>query len=682
MNFLNQIPFLRILFPFAAGVAVWLLGKQDAPQLAFLTSLYLFCLLVYFFTIKKTKEFSKLVLGILLQLFLFISGWLLCGLNNEKNNPQHYINILSQEPQYFAGYISEIPAEKSKSIKAEVTLQYAKTNGEWKSVNGKIITYFEKTDSSRKIVTGQTLVFSGSLQDVVSPLNPHEFDYKNFLALKNIYYTTYLRENNWKMCATQQNSSLFTYAQKIRKHLLDTYRESGLQESEFALVAALVLGYDDEIDRPLMTAYSHSGTLHILSVSGLHVGIIYVLLGYMLGFLDKKSKKLIWLKVFLILSFLWFFVLLSGFSAPAVRAALMFSLILIGKTLFENVETANIVFVAAFASLLYNPFWLANAGFQLSYVAVLGIIYLYPYFYNLFTFSSGIADKVWALCAVSIAAQLATMPITLYYFHQFPLLFLITNLILIPISTVVMYSGILVLVFSKVAIISKALVWITASLIKLMNGCALLFDELPFCVIDTIHLSILNMLLMYLLNALVFIAIEYRSTKLLMSSFVLVAIMFCISIFFDFETKKYNELIIYHSDKSEVMGVFSNNHYTQIADTIEERLSGTLRENKIYHDAVFEESKSLHKASLILAGDKTILFLRTPDLLSEKLLAVTNPDYIWIPSRSLKGKKASPLLCQTQNLLISGTVWSKKTLDCLNNAYLTNRKGAFIVSLR
>src|ERR1700758_75978 len=117
MNFLNQIPFLRILFPFATGVAFWLLGKQNAPQLVFFTSIYFLCLLAYFFTVKKTKEFSKLILGVSLQLFLFIAGWLLCNLNNEKENPQHYVTILSQEPQCFAGYISEMPAEKTKSIK-------------------------------------------------------------------------------------------------------------------------------------------------------------------------------------------------------------------------------------------------------------------------------------------------------------------------------------------------------------------------------------------------------------------------------------------------------------------------------------------------------------------------------------------------------------------------------------
>ena len=556
-----------------------------------------------------------------------------------------------------------------------------KINGHWENTNGKIIVYLDKTKEATTIETGQTLVFASPLQEVEGPLNPHEFNYKNYLERKNIFYTAYLKDENWKATNTLENSSLFTLAQKIRKQLLDTYRNSGLQETEFSLVAALVLGYDDEIDPELMNAYSHTGTLHVLSVSGLHVGIIYVLLGYMLSFFDKK-KKLIWLKVFLILGFLWFFVLLSGFSAPAVRAALMFSLILTGKTLFKNVETANIVFVAAFASLCYNPYWLADAGFQLSYVAVLGIIYLYPYFYNRFTFSSGLADKIWALCSVSIAAQLATLPITLYYFHQFPVLFLITNLVLIPVSTIVMYGGILVLLFSKVAVLAKTFVWLTAVCIKFMNTGALFFDNLPFCVVDNIHLSIINMVLMYVLIMTIFIAIEYRSVKLLFGSFSIAIFMLLISLFFDLETKKNNEFVIYHSDKSAALGVFTGNKYIELADSVDERLAATLRENKIYHDFVQEEKKNLSGTSLLLIGNKKVLFSRSVDLISQKLLAATQPDLIWLPAKAIKGRKDNPILCQNKNLIVSGTIWSKKKLECLNNAHITKHKGAFIVSLR
>jgi competence protein ComEC len=247
----------------------------------------------------------------------------------------------------------------------------------------------------------------------------------------------------------------------------------------------------------------------------------------------------------------------------------------------------------------------------------------------MFAFSWGFANKVWALCSVSIAAQLATLPVTLYYFHQFPALFLITNLILIPISTLVMYGSILVLVFSKITIVANMLVYITGFLIQTMNKCAVFFDSLPFCVIDNIHLSMINLMLLYVLIFLVFITIEERSYKLLMSSFVLAVAILFVSIFFDLQTKKNNELVVYQSDKTNVLAVFSGNRYMQFSDTIpDDRLQSTLRENKIYHDVVFEKNEQLTNTSLLVVNHKRILFTKNVTLLSQQFISAVKPDYI------------------------------------------------------
>ena len=680
MNFLSRIPFVRILLPFIVGIGFWLIGRNDTLQLVYGIAVYLLCMLLYFILIKQSKTFMKILFGITIQVFLCLSGWLLCKYNNDKQNTDNYSNYLVADIESYAGYVSEIPVEKTKSVKAEITLQQIKYKGKWQTASGKTIVYFEKADKAKNLETGNTIVFIGKPQEIQTPLNPHEFDYKSYLNRRNIYHSVYLKDESWDVVDKVQTVTLFSFTQKIRKHLLNTYRQSGLENTEFAMVAALVLGYDDEIDRPLLNAYSHTGTLHVLSVSGLHVGIIYMLLGYMLSFLDR-NKKTTWIKVFLILGFLWFFVLLSGFSAAAVRAAFMFSLIMLGKTLFQQVETANIVLVSAFFSLCINPFWLADIGFQLSYTAVLGIIYLYPYFNNLFAFSWGFANKVWALCSVSIAAQLATLPVTLYYFHQFPALFLITNLVLIPISTLVMYGGILVLLFSKITIVAKVLVYITGFLIKTMNVCAVFFDSLPLCVIDNIHLSMINLILLYVIIFLVFIAIEERSYKLLMSSLALAAVTLIISIFFDLQTNKTNELVLYQSDKTNVLAVFSGNRYMQFSDTIpDDRLQSTLHENKIYHDVVFEKNEQLTNTSLLIVNQKRILFAKDVTLLSQHFINTVKPDYIWLTGNSLKRARPPEFFCKQEHIIVSGKFYNKKAIACLNNAYLTAKQGAFVLS--
>src|ERR1700756_62765 len=682
MIFLSQIPFLRILLPFIAGIGFWLVGRQDSPSLIYVSGIFLICALLYFLLIKSTQTLPKFLFGLAVQVFLFFSGWQLCNYNNEKQNPINYTHVLTDSTTSYMGYVSEIPVEKTKSIKAEITLQQIKNKGVWKNTCGKIIVYFEKIDKAKNLETGNNIVFTGKLQEMPPPLNPHEFDYKAYLDVRNVCHSAYLREMNWTVYDSEEKFSLFNISQKIRRHLLDTYRASGLENTEFAMVAALELGYDDESDRALLNAYSHTGTLHVLSVSGLHVGVIYLLLGYMLAFLDK-NKKTTWIKVGLIILVLWFFVLLSGFSAPAVRAAFMFSLILLGKTLFQQVETANIVLVSAFFSLCINPFWLADVGFQLSYMAVLGIIYLYPYFYNMFAFTWGIADKIWALCAVSIAAQLATLPVTLFYFHQFPTLFLITNLILIPISTLVMYGGILILVVSKITVVANLLVWLTAFLIKVMNACALFFDGIPFCVIDNIHLSIIYMILLYVLLFMVFISIEHKSYKLLMGSFGLAIFIVLFFILFDLQVKKNNELVIYQNDKTNVLAAFSGSKYIQLADTMsDDRMQSTLRENKIYHDVVFKEDKPLTTTSLILINHKKILFAKDVNMLSEIFMQAVKPDYVWIAGNGLKGKKLPIFLCGRENIIVSGKVRGKKNMACITNSYFTAKQGAFILSLQ
>jgi competence protein ComEC len=681
VNLLNVNPFLRVLLPFTAGILAWLLGYREVPQLWIIAGAYALCVLAWLSMMKKARTASRLLFGLLSQAFLLLCGWELSHFHYERNRNSDVAALLSSEPAFYAGVIRDLPTEKAKTIKAEISLQYAKVNGHWQGTSGKIIAYFEKDSAARQLQAGGRIVFSSPLREVNPPLNPNEFNYKAYLALRKIFYTAYLPRGGWGAARAESHTSLYAFAQQVRQDLLGVYRQSGLAQDEFAMVSALVLGYDDEIDEPLMTAYSHTGTLHVLSVSGLHVGVIYLMLGFLLSFMDRK-RALRWLKVVIILASLWFFVLLSGFSAPAVRAALMFTLILTGKTLFEHVQVTNIVFVSAFLSLCYNPYWLADAGFQLSYLAVLGILVLYPRIYNLFTFSSSFFEKVWALCSVSIAAQVATLPLTLYYFHQLPLLFLLTNLVLIPASTLVMYGGMLILVFSKVTIICRALIWLTAGAVKAMNATALFFDSLPFCVIDGINPSLISTVLMYALICLLCIAFDQRSYRALVACLVLCISMVTLSFGYTLLSDANDRLVVFHADKSAAVQVVAGNSIVQLTDTVpDRRLAATLRENVIRNDASYLREMSLGKVSLILAGGRRILFCADGALVTPALMGLVKPQVVWLPARGIKRKKQRRAFDEVQGaLVISGKLY--KTPESLTRAWFTQNKGAFTLSLQ
>lgn len=193
-----------------------------------------------------------------------------------------------------------------------------------------------------------------------------------------------------------------------------------------------------------MEAYSKTGTMHVLSVSGMHVGIVFLVLSFLFKPLDK-FHALSYFRIFLIVPAIWFYAMISGFSSPVCRAALMISLVVIGKVLHRNLNSYHIIAISAFFLLLYNPFFLFDVGFQLSYLAVFGLVYFHPKLYQLFHFHNKIFDYLWSYCALSIAAQLATFPLGLYYFHQFPLYFLLSNLLILLPVTLIMYLGILLL---------------------------------------------------------------------------------------------------------------------------------------------------------------------------------------------------------------------------------------------
>lgn len=623
---INRVPFLRVLIPFVAGIIAWPLLEYEYSVLH-VSVVFFICVLFYLLLYRKGEPAKKIIFGIFAQLFFFFSGLFICFLHYDGRHNDNYTHY--KDAGSFAGYVKDIPLEKAKTYKSEICLTEVQQDSLWQTCSGKLIAYFQKSERVKYLYPGKRIVFSAKLKDIKPPHNPYEFDYKAYLERQNIYHTVYLPDTSWVLSGGEKNS-LTVLSQKVRFRLLSVYRQSGLSAAEFAMISALVLGYDDEIDRATINIYSQTGTLHVLSVSGLHVGLIYMLLGYMLSFMDKQ-KKLKWIKVALILLVLWFFVLLSGFSAPALRAALMFSFMLLGKNVYKNVETANIVFVSAFISLLINPYWLFDVGFQLSYTAVLGIIYFYPFFYNLFSFSSRWIDKIWALCAVSLAAQLATLPLTLYYFHQFPLLFLLTNLIVIPLSVGLMYAGILLLVFYKIPLIPTVLTWLSAGGIKLMNGTAAFFGSFSFCVIDGIHLTPVNLILIYTLIILLFITIETRSFRMLKAAFILSFSIVILSILYSADSLQEKSLLLFTEGKNNTVAVYSGRTEYLVYDSLSARAESTLKEARVQKDITCSLNYPLNNVSLITAGNRRILFAEKKQLADSLLVSILKPDTILIP---------------------------------------------------
>jgi competence protein ComEC len=250
-----------------------------------------------------------------------------------------------------------------------------------------------------------------------------------------------LKSGDWELLQVKEDNIFFSTIYKMREYFLSILSTYVRDRNQFAVASAIMLGYNDYMNGDITRAYASSGALHVLSVSGLHVGIMFFMLNVLLKFMDNRGRKLEITKSVSIILFIWLYACLTGLSPSVLRSAMMFSLIQSGTLLKRHVNTFNIVFGSAVVLMLFNPFIVTEVGFRLSYLAVLGIIYLQPKIYSLWAFKNWFLDKAWMIVAVSLAAQIATFPLSLLYFHQFPNLFLISNLVVIPVSNLILFLG-------------------------------------------------------------------------------------------------------------------------------------------------------------------------------------------------------------------------------------------------
>ena len=320
-----------------------------------------------------------------------------------------------------------------------------------KKTIGHVLLNIEKDSTPLLFHTGDLVFLKNKFQDIKSSLNPHQFNYKNYLAKQGIYQQVYATKQEL-LLLDQTSTSFLGFIAALRLKIQQSLQQYDFSEDELAVMNALLLGQRQEISKELSDNYSKAGAIHILAVSGLHVGIILLILSFVLKPLERVNKgKLI--KLVLVILFLWFFAVLAGMSASVTRAVTMFSAIALGQFFNKRNAVEHSLIFSMFIILLWKPLFLFDVGFQLSYTAVFGIIWIQPVLYQLWKPTFFIVDKGWQLITVSVAAQLGVLSISLFYFHQFPGLFFISNLIIIPFLGVILGLGLVVLVLSYVSIL-------------------------------------------------------------------------------------------------------------------------------------------------------------------------------------------------------------------------------------
>lgn len=457
-------------------------------SMAIYLSLGLMALLFIYYLGLKQKANRSPYFAILAYCCMVSLGINAYNIQNERLQPQHYTNLKFEEYPSLKFKIKERLKPDLYNDKYIVSLISANKS----EASGQLLINIKRDSISGALPVDAIIYTKSDLKDIQKPLNPHQFDYSNYLELKHVYNQVYLKPNEI-LILSDQPTTIYGYADQLRSTINSGLIKSGFEDDVLSIINALLLGQRQTIDKSIYNNYVNSGTIHILAVSGLHVGIILLILNFIFKpLLLLKHGRII--RPLIIVTLLWLFAIVAGLSPSVTRAATMFSIISIAMHLKRPTNIYNTLAISAFFILIIKPTFLFEVGFQMSYLAVLGIVSIQPILYKLWQPKYWIFDMPWQILTVTIAAQIGVLPISLFYFHQFPGLFFISNLVVIPFLEAILGLGLLVIVMALIGYIPKPIVQIYSFIIELLNKFvawvaqfeAFLFRDIPFTIIQVL----------------------------------------------------------------------------------------------------------------------------------------------------------------------------------------------------
>lgn len=482
----KSAPFVRLLLPLVAGIIFHRYVQIPFSVILFCSAGLLIGLAVFPFLPLTNRYRLNGLRGLLINLMIFFFAAFLTWKKDVRND-KHWFGNKYTDSSAIIVKIDAPPVEKERTFKAEGVVLQVGEHDKIYAAKGKILIYFSKDDTSGLPDYGDIILISGGLQPIKNSGNPGAFDYSRYMGFQQTYHQVFLKKNRYVVLQGRQENPLYRFIYFARDKVISILDEYVVGDKKVTGIGkALLIGYKEDLDKDVVQAYSNTGVVHIIAISGLHLGLIYVVLVWIFSRIPLIRRSPV-AKVFLILGCLWIFSLITGASASVLRSAVMFTCIVIGKYWYKQPTIYNSLAASAFLLLCYDPLLLWDVGFQLSYCAVGGIVWLQKPIANLIYFQNTYARKLWEMTALTLAAQVLTFPICIYYFHQFPTTFLLTNLICVPLSTIILFAEIVLIVISAVPFIAGILGKFIYVLIWLMNLVIDFFDKMPLSLVDGIY---------------------------------------------------------------------------------------------------------------------------------------------------------------------------------------------------
>ena len=460
-------PFVRYTPALILGIVSYLYLGQGWPELWPTTvALALLSIGLTVWAVRRPRPAATDAAGLLSLLTIVALGATLTQRAADSRRADHLYRFGDAVEAYQA-VVDEAPVVRAATYATTLRVRAVRVAGRWQQATGGVRVSLPRVAGIAQPRYGEVWLIAGHPDPSKPPLNPGEFDYARYLEYRQVYHQQYVHPDQYRVLRLAPPNPLIAVSLRAATQLDGVFRHYIHARREYAIASALVLGIKDDVDLATKQAYTATGTTHIMAVSGLQVGLLFAAMSWVLRKLLGRLKGFLLWSALVGLGVIWSYAFLTGLSASVLRATVMFTVIIIGRALGRQDSIFNTLGVAAFGLLIWNPFLVADVGFQLSFLAVLSIVYVQPriaqwlaveaYFYArrrpwqpkavqwVWRGSGWFLDKVWQAVALSLAAQVATFGLGLYYFHQFPFSFLFSNLVAVPISSGAVYVGLVLL---------------------------------------------------------------------------------------------------------------------------------------------------------------------------------------------------------------------------------------------
>lgn len=505
---LQRHPFLRLLMPLAGGIACgdalfFRASSFPYSPVWLCTAGFLLLLLAYFFS---NAYRIRWLYGVSVFVCLFMLG---AGMAGER---LHRTDLSFPDRAAVCQIVvSEEPEEKERSILCRAQLEKIM---EGEACEGRtVLLYFPKDSAAATIVRGDRLWVHARLAPQANTGNPDEFDYVRYLTRKGVSATAYVPAGHWRVIGHEASRTFRQVAADYREEVVNVYRRLGFSGDNLAVLSALTVGDKENLSEDIRETYSVAGASHVLALSGLHIGLLYGFLFWLFSFLWKRWPVLKPYGICVIILLLWCFAFFTGLSPSVVRSVVMVSLLAMSLFQVGKLLSLNTLAATAFLMLLFNPLWLFDVGFQLSFAAVASIVLIQPKLYHLISVKRRILRYVWGILTVSVAAQIGTAPLVVLYFSRFSTHFLLTNLWVVLLVTLIVYSSIVMLIFSFVPFLRQCLATIVEGLLNAQNTALRWIEHLPASSVDGLWMDCREVFIFYLFLLLMFRSLALRTAR-------------------------------------------------------------------------------------------------------------------------------------------------------------------------